>query len=122
MSDTSSDDGIRLAKIVGDISHPRYQFVFRRFPYFHLRVACDGVDNETGEPTRWQGRKWSLSKHMTDGEVVQTAFLAARVADEHELREQFTYKGETIFNPHYDIDRLVDLRRSANSIRERDEV
>jgi hypothetical protein len=87
----------------------------------HLRVHChEGVCNVSGAPKPWSGRKWRLSVHMTDGEIVQTAWLAVVTALEHEAREQFKYKGEAVFDPHYDIDKLVALRRSADSIKERD--
>jgi hypothetical protein len=79
---------------------------------WYLRVtANDGRDNVTGEPLAWFGRKWRLSPHMTDGEIVQTAFLAVMTALEHEAREQFTFDGVSVFDPHYDIHELVRLRK-----------
>lgn len=77
----------------------------------YLQV-CDpkGIDNVTGQSYPWGGCKWRLSKHMTDAEVVQTAFLATMSAVEHETREQFLYKGVSIFDPHYDIEQLYLLR------------
>lgn len=61
----------------------------------------------------YHGRKWRLSQHMTRSEVVQTALLAVLAAEEHEAREKFTYRGEAIFQPHYNVDDLVDLKRSS---------
>lgn len=78
--------------------------------------------NVTGAAMAWRGRKWLLSEHMTDGEVVQTAFLATMVAMEHEARELFSYKGRAIFDPHYDIEKLVDLRSRPDALKERDEA
>lgn len=87
----------------------------------HMRVECvGGRDNVTGEPMNWNGRWWRLSAYMTDGEVVQTAFLAILTAMEHEARETFRFDGVTVFDPHYDIHKLVELRRSADAIKERD--
>lgn len=54
-------------------------------------------------------RKWYVSPWATTSEVVQTAFLAVKTAQEHELREQFTYCGKAIFGPHYDVRALRDL-------------
>lgn len=88
--------------------------------HYYLRVQADGACNITGEPMSWQGRKWALSKHMTDGEVVQTAFLAIMTAMEHEIREQFKYKGQAVFDPHYNINKLVELRRQPDALKERD--
>lgn len=73
----------------------------------------------TQEALPWSGRKWRLSEHMTDGEVVQTAFLAVKTALEHEARERFTFDGVSVFDPHYDIHKLVDLRRQDDSLEER---
>lgn len=87
----------------------------------YLQVECvEGACNVTGAPMVWKGRKWRLSPYMTDGEVVQTAFLAVMAANEHETREKFTYKGVSVFDPHYDIEKLVELRRQPDALKERD--
>lgn len=86
----------------------------------YIQITCDGICNVTGKAFPWKSRKWYLSKYMTDGEVVQTVFLATLVAMEHEVREQFKYKGESIFDPHYDIEKLVNLRKDPSSIKARD--
>ncbi|HEU4601551.1 MAG TPA: hypothetical protein VFS24_06270 [Steroidobacteraceae bacterium] len=52
------------------------------------------------------GRKWYLSPHMTDSEIVCTAFKAALTAEEHECREAFRFNDRRIFNPHIDIKAL----------------
>lgn len=46
---------------------------------------------------------------MTNSEVVQTVFLAALQAEEHEVREFFLFNHQPIFRPHYDVYRLLDL-------------
>lgn len=52
------------------------------------------------------GRKWYVSSHATDGEVVQTALKSVLTALEHEAREDFTYRGRAIFGPHCSLDAL----------------
>lgn len=86
----------------------------------YLQIAATTPCNVTGEPLHWKGRKWRLSRHMTKSEVVQTAFKAVLTAIEHEAREQFTYRGQSIFDPHYDVDLLVDLRRREDCLDERE--
>ena len=82
-----------------------------------MQVQCaEGVCNVTGEPLLWRGRKWFLSYHMTTTELVQTAFKAVLTAMEHEVREQFKYRGATVFCPHMDVDYLVDLITSNPSV------
>lgn len=91
--------------------------------YSVLRVGDpNATDNVTGKPYPWKGRKWLLSEHMTDGEVVQTAFLAAMTAIEHEARETFKYKGQAVFDPHYDINKLVSLRGQPDALKEREDI
>ena len=63
----------------------------------------------TGVLTLQHTRKWLLSKHMTQSEIVQTAFKCALTSVEHEAREQFTYRGKPIFGPNLNVDQLVDL-------------
>lgn len=110
----------RLADIVAKVSFKPWRFLVQwEGNNFFLCIEADEVCNVTGEPITWRSRKWRLSPHMTDGEVVQTAFLAAKTAMEHEMREKFTYKGVTVFDPHYDIDKLVELRSSPGSIKGR---
>lgn len=85
------------------------------------QIACNGYCNISGSRMEWTGRKWFLSRHMTDGEIVQTVFKACLTAQEHEMRERFLYKGAAIFDPHYDIEKLVELRRSPGALKERED-
>ena len=83
----------------------------------YLQVRATTKDNATGEPGyTWSGRKWFLSPHMTSSEVVQTALKAVLTAVEHEVREQFLYRGHSIFDPHYDLDLLVKLRARGEEV------
>ncbi len=64
-------------------------------------------------------RKWQLSYHMVRSEVVRTAYKALLAAVEHEAAENFKYKGARIFNPHFDLDNMVDFCKKENiSVRE----
>ena len=87
----------------------------------YLQIECDSVCTVTGKKMLWKGRKWFISPHMTKSEVVQTAFLAVLAALEHETRGLFLYKGQSIFSPHYDVDKLMELRISGTSQSKRTE-
>jgi hypothetical protein len=63
----------------------------------------------TDVPLPWSGRKWRLSVHMTESELVGTAFAAIKQAVEHEVMEHFTYKGVQVFDPHRSIQALLQL-------------
>lgn len=113
----------RLPPLLAQLNYPTMTFAVRKSgDDYHLRVECpDGTCNVTGMPDPWNGRWWRLSEHMTDGEIVQTAFKAVLTALEHEARERFTYKGVSVFDPHYDIEALVALRTSSGGgLKERD--
>jgi hypothetical protein len=68
----------------------------------YLQIAGE----EGGE--KWTGRKWQLSYHMTTTEIVHTAFKAIHAAEEHEMREFFTYKDVPVVHPHIDVDYVVE--------------
>lgn len=90
---------------------------------YFLQVVFDAPDNDApdGYAVPQHGRKWYVSPHMTASEVVQTAFSAIRWAEEHEMRELFTFRGQRIFGPHFNVGALAlfaaeqvpDLRRVA---------
>ena len=88
--------------------------------YFYLQIKVVGRDNTNGRFHTWKSRKWLLSQHMTKSEFIQTAFKAVMTAMEHEIREQFRYKGESIFGGHFNVDLLRELCQSDNSLDVRD--
>jgi len=109
-------------EIVDRIEYPGFSFVIGsdKSDHFFLQVQCyDGICNVTGRQISWSGRKWRLSVHMTPSEVVQTALKAVLTAVEHEARENFKYRGVSIFDPHYDVEKLVELRKSTDALSER---
>lgn len=55
---------------------------------------------------RFKGRKWYLSPHMTDDEIVKTCFLAFEITVRHEILEGFRVDKQLLFNPHTPFDIL----------------
>ncbi len=106
-----------LSKITTPPSYPI--FLGNDKTRVYLQIKSETKCNVTGNPIAWTGRKWYLSLHMTDGEIVQTALKACLTAAEHEIREQFKYKGQAIFDPHWDIEKLVELRSQDGAIKGR---
>lgn len=78
---------------------------------FYVQIVFDAEDAETKLVGRQYGRRWFLSPHMTDSEVVSTCLKAVLAAEEHEAREQFTFAGEAIFGPHFDVQHLHELAK-----------
>lgn len=69
-------------------------------------------DTETGFAELQRGRAWTIARRMTRSEIVRTAFLAVMTAEEHEIREQFRYRGQAVMTPHFDADQVAeDLAR-----------
>lgn len=108
------------------IAHVEFPFLMNSFFHIPIPAADDprglGIDSELESDaylqisftdpdsmTTQRGRKWRLSQWMTKSELVSTALMAALAAVEHEARESFTYRGEAIFGPHFDVDALHDL-------------
>jgi len=81
---------------------------------YWLRVEFQAPDTDAagqGEAEIQRGRKWLLSEHMTESEIVQTAFKAVLAAEEHEAREQFTVEGVAVLGPHLDLFGLIALHK-----------
>lgn len=78
--------------------------------YDYLVVAYDGTGAYGAEP--WTGRRWPLSPHMTETEVVNTPLKAVLAAEEHETREQFRYAGVDLYSPHHSVQDLLAARRT----------
>lgn len=72
-------------------------------------------DAVTGEMGWGYGRKWHVSPHATETEVVFTCLKAAITNAEHEVREEVTYKGEHVFQPHVDINALLDACQHSDA-------
>lgn len=76
-----------------------------------LQIVFDEPCHFTGVMEKQHCRKWMLSFHMTNSEIVLTAFKAVMGAVEHEARENFEYKGEKILQPHFDLDYMVEFAK-----------
>lgn len=108
---------MKLSRVMNDITMPKPLELLLHFDgptdaYLHIRAM--GACNVTGKPLVWVGRKWRVSQHMAESEFVQTALSATLAAMGHEAREQFLYKGQAVFDPHYDVDDLVKLRLTGH--------
>lgn len=117
MQDVSS-----IYAVLSRISFPDFKFVVKTDKGLYLQIECLGKCNVTGNSYEWKSRKWVLSYYMTNGEIVQTAFKAVLTAIEHEARENFRYRGVSIFDPHYDIEKLVELHQAGTALKERDPI
>lgn len=74
-----------------------------------IQVEYEAPCTHTGQLSTWRGRKWYLSKHMTNDEVIKTAFVAFEAAVKHEVLEGFKVKGKALFNPHVSFEALLEV-------------
>lgn len=109
----------RLRSILSKISYRDWQFeallvseVYVGEGFF-LRASFVEVDVETNRSEVQKGRKWFISTHATESEVVQTALLAVLVATEHEVRESFRFNETQVFGPHQNVHDLVLAMQSG---------
>jgi hypothetical protein len=74
-----------------------------------LQVSYISPDTKTGIAEEFRGRKFYLSDHMIQDEIVKTAYLAFKLAVEHEVLENFTIDGKILFNPHTPFQELLKV-------------
>jgi len=110
-----------LSLILAEIDIPRF---LGKGPKW--RIGVDGTafyiqltfwapdESDTTERLKEQHcRKWRVSRFSTKTEIVETAFKACWIATFHEMSEQFRYKGQPIYSPHFDVDARVEMCQSA---------
>lgn len=79
----------------------------------YLQVGFITRDTSTGKSSIQHGRKWHISRHAVKSEIVNTALKAVITAVEHEARENFFYRGQDIYNTHWNVDILHNLMANA---------
>lgn len=91
-------------EIVGCLRYKDWWFSLRtRNGEMYLQVEFSARDSVSGDVAIQKGRKWFISEHCTESELVLTALKAVLTAEEHETRENFRYLGRAIANPHIDV-------------------
>lgn len=91
-----------MYRVQRDVQQPIVGRVFIQITY---KAPC-GKTNKTEE---WRSRKWYLSEHMTDDEIIKTAYLAFEIAVKHEILEGFKVNGKSLFNPHVNYTDLLTI-------------
>lgn len=74
-----------------------------------IQLVYDAFCSKTGVLKEWHGRKWYLSDHMTEDEIIKTAYAGFKAAVEHEIMEGFKVNGICLFNPHVDYKELLKI-------------
>lgn len=103
------------------------------FPDYTFTIEVDGrgatylqasyLDRDVDTPWKEElqkTRRWFLSPFMTKSEIVQTCLKCVLTSMEHKVREWFTYKGERVFGPHFDVEALVEIARAKKTDERKD--
>lgn len=88
-----------------------------RMDSFVLQWRFIALDSATGVEETQHGRKWFVSIHSCRAEIVRTAYKAALAAEEHEVQENFKYRGHVIHSPHLDPDAIVRWLKSTKKVK-----
>jgi hypothetical protein len=97
--------GLEIGFIVSlDKTHPNGRI--------YLQCSYEAPCTVTGEVKEWHSRKWYLSQHMTEDEIVKTAFAAFKATVEHEVMEGFRFDGDRVFNPHASFRALIEAGKN----------
>lgn len=101
----------QICDVVDQIKYKNWEIGVNRYgsdstPYLQIRFHADGEVQKC--------RKWQLSFWMTATEIVRTAWKAILAAEEHEAAEKFLYKGAAVYNPHVDLDAMVEFAKQGN--------
>lgn len=97
----------RAKEITSSLRYKGWWFFIRtRKGEMYLQVEFIARDKVSEQRTMQKGRKWFVSQHCTESELVFTALKAVLTAEEHEAREEFKYLGRAVANPHIDIQSL----------------
>lgn len=99
-----------LKEILSEVKYLDWKWlVMDKGDGFLIQLAWIAPDADTGKQSLQKSRKWYVSSHVVKSEIVQTAYAAVQRAVLHEVAESFTYRGKRIFNPHFDVEALINV-------------
>lgn len=75
----------------------------------YLQICYEAPCTKSGKTQLWKGRKYYLSDHMTDDEIIKTSYVALEQAVKHEVMEGFWVDGKILFNPHVNFEALLQV-------------
>ena len=73
----------------------------------YIQLEYNSSCNKDTDQDYWKGRKWYLSEHMTDDEIIKTCYAAFEACVKHEIMEGFKVDGKMLFNPHINFEELL---------------
>lgn len=99
-----------LRNLVSLCKYPEYTFtVGKKGNNFTIHGQYLELCIVEGIPKIQKTRKYLISPHAVKSEVTQTILKLLLTSAEHRIREHFTYKGELVYGPHFDVDALWEI-------------
>lgn len=98
-----------------DMGHHEWFFLDRKGDGYLLQLRYFEADIDTGKDEIQHARKWYISPHATESEIVRTCLMACLASAEHRVREHFLYRGKRVFGPHIDVAELAALPMKLES-------
>lgn len=95
-----------IQAILDDIDVLDFRLVWN-YPY--LQVGAYIFNQDMCDIEFMKGRKWYISAHSTESEIVQTVLKAVLTYQEHETREAFRYRDVKVFSPHREMAALLEI-------------
>lgn len=77
--------------------------------FIQIGYKCKDVKDSSSRAKMYKSRKWYLSDHMPEDEIIKTAYLAYEICVKHEILHGFKVGGITLFNPHIDYKELLKI-------------
>lgn len=99
----------QLRAVLREITYKDWRLVYNEAGHYiqwHFETRTE-LPGEAPFTQSWHGRKWRVSVHMVASELIQTCFMAALAAEEHEAREAFHYRGVAVLGPHWDLEQVA---------------
>jgi hypothetical protein len=106
-----------IQAILREIQYPEYD-IYAEIDgrgEMYLQGSYREADIHTGTVELQRTRRWFISPEMRKSELVQTAFKCIMTSAEHRVREHFRYKGELVYGPHFDVEKLVELCKTRKA-------
>jgi len=101
-----------VSHITFQVLNTKFKFLVKSDPLggrVYVQLAFESPDALTGVLTQWTSRKYYLSEHMLEDEIVKTCYMAAKQCVEHEVMEGFQFDSKVVFNPHVSFRALLSI-------------
>ena|ERR1700733_7348629 len=97
--------------VIDGCTFPEYTFLAEyEDGALYISATYDEADTITGNIEEQHTRDWVLDMaNVTKSQIVATCFKCVLTSMEHKTREWFTYQNKPIFNPHQDVDKLLEI-------------